>query len=182
MSTISETSAFEKQLANPGARATLPVAAAKKPFSKDFVKEAFDSYNSFHAQTGGDHTLYYLLNLGTIFRTDLSIPNAEYTPLNFNLNKSIGSIKIKTESEGELILDDYITHPTFRHQGVLMLHTGKIVYEKYPGMSSADTHFGASASKTIVGLMTSMLVEEGNIDTEKTRHQLCKRSRRYSVG
>ena len=165
---FSQESPVEKQLKVPGAKATLPVTIAKKPFSKDFVKTAQDSFNSFHAQMGGDHTLYYLLNFSAILRTDTAMPNAEYKPLEYKLNKSIGSISVKTESEGELTLDDYIVHPTFRHQAMLMLHKGKIVYEAYPGMSPVDIHWWASASKTITGLVMALLVEEGKIDPQKS--------------
>ena len=163
----SQESPVEKALASPGAKVTMPVAAAKKPFSKEFIKTAHDSFNSFHAQMGGDHTLYYLLNFSSIMRADLSMPNAEYMPLEKAINAEIGKLTIMTESEGKLTFDDYIVHPTFRHQAVLMLHKGKIVYEAYPGMSPADIHWWASASKTIVGLTTALLVEEGKIDTQK---------------
>lgn len=74
---FSQESPLDKYLAVPGAKVTLAVAAAKKPFSKDFVKTAHDSFNSFHAQMGGDHTLYYLLNFSAVMRTDMSMPNAE---------------------------------------------------------------------------------------------------------
>ncbi|MGD8562344.1 MAG: serine hydrolase domain-containing protein, partial [Desulfarculaceae bacterium] len=165
---FSQESPLGKQLAAPGAKATLPVTAAKKPFSKDFIKTAHDSFNSFHAQMGGDHTLYYLLNFSAVMRTDMSMPNAEYKPLKYALNKSIGKITVVTESEGKLTLDDYIVHPTFRNQAMLMLHKGKIVYEVYPGMSPSDIHWWASASKTIVGLVSAIMVEEGKINTQKS--------------
>jgi CubicO group peptidase (beta-lactamase class C family) len=167
-SAFGQESPVEKQLTVPGAKATLPVTAAKEPFSRDFVKGALDTFNTFHAQMGGDHTLYYLLNFSTVLRTDMSMPNAKYKPLDYALDKHIGKIKVKTKSEGELTLDDYIVHPTFRHQGILMLHKGKVVYEAYPGMSPVGFHWWASASKTITGLLAAMLVEEGKIDTQKT--------------
>jgi CubicO group peptidase (beta-lactamase class C family) len=160
-------SPVEKALKAPGAKVTLPVTAAKEPFTKDFVRDALDSFNTFHAQMGGDHTLYYLMNFSSVLRTDLAKPNVDYKPLDYALDQRIGKIKIQTESAGELTLDDYTIHPTFRHQGVLMLHKGKIVYEAYPGMSPVDFHWWASASKTITGLMTSILVEEEMIDTQK---------------
>lgn len=161
-------SPVEKALKAPGAKVTLPVTAAREPFSRDFVKNALAGFNTFHAQMGGDHTLYYLLNFSTVLRTDISKPNADYKPLDYALDESIGKIKIKTMSEGELTLDDYIAHPTFRLQGILMLHKGKVVYEAYPGMSSVDFHWWASASKTITGLLAAMLVEEGKIDAKKS--------------
>jgi len=158
---------LKQQLSALGARVTMPVSAAQEPFSKDFIKGAHNSFNSFHAQMGGDHTLYYLLNFSAVLRTDMSMPSAEYKPLEYGLNKSVGSIQMKTASEGNLTLDEYIAHPTFRHQAMLMLHKGKIVYEAYPGMSPSDVHWWASASKTISGLLTALLVEDGKIDTLK---------------
>ena len=164
---VCEESPLTKALSVPGAKATLPVTAALKPFEKDFVKTAQESFNSFHAQMGGDHTLYYLLNFSAIMRTDMSMPNPEYKPLEYALDERIGKIVIKTESEGELKLDEYMTHPTFRTQAMMMIHKGKIVYEAYPGMKSSDIHWWASASKTITGLLLSILVEEGKINTHK---------------
>ncbi len=121
---FSQVSGLEKHLAVPGAGVTLPITAAKESFSKDFVQAAQRSFNSFHAQMGGDHALYYLLNFSSVMRTDMSMPNQEYIPLEYALNKSIGTITVTTDSEGALTLDDYIVHPTFRHQGMLMLHKG----------------------------------------------------------
>ena len=167
-SVFCQESPVEKALKVPGAKATLPVTTAKEPFPRNFVKSALESFNTFHAQMGGDHTLYYLLNFSTVLRTDLAKPNVDYKPLDYFLDERIGKIKIKTESEGELTLDDYIIHPTFRHQGLLLLHQGKIVYEAYPGMSPVDFHWWASASKTITGLMAALLVEEGKIDTQES--------------
>jgi CubicO group peptidase (beta-lactamase class C family) len=164
---VCEESPLTKALSVPGAKATFPVSAALEPFKKDFVKTAQNSFNSFHAQMGGDHTLYYLLNFSAIMRTDMSMPNPKYKSLEYALDGRIDNITVQTESEGKLTLNEYITHPTFRHQAMMMIHKGKIVYEAYPGMSSSDIHWWASASKTITGLLMSMLVEEGKIDTSK---------------
>lgn len=165
---FSEESPLVKQLSVPGAKATLPVTAAKKPFEKEFIKSAQNSFNSFHAQMGGDHTLYYLLNFSAIMRTDMSMPNPDYKALEYALDERIGNITVKTESEGKLALNEYIAHPTFRHQAMMILHKGKIVYEAYPGMSSSDIHWWASAAKAITGLLMSILVEDGKIDTQKS--------------
>jgi CubicO group peptidase (beta-lactamase class C family) len=159
-------SPVEKALKIPGARVTLPVEAAKKPFSKEFVKQAHKAFNSFHVQMGGDHTLYYLQNFSSVMMTDLVVPNPEYKPLEYALNPAIDDITITTDSEGALALKDYISHPTFRHQGTIMIHKGKIVYEAYPGMLPTQVHFWASAAKTITGLITASYVTDGKLDTD----------------
>ena len=155
---------LEQALKAPGAQVTLPVTAAKNPFPKEFVSQAQRAFNSFHAQMGGDHTLYYLQNMTSVMRTDFVVPNTEYKPLDYAPEPRIEEISIATESEGPLKLKDYIVHPTFRHQGVMMLYKGKVVYEAYPGMLPTQVHFWASASKTFTGLLAAKFVVEGRID------------------
>ncbi len=144
----------------------MPVSAAKENFEPSFVQGAFDSFESFHAQMGGDHTLYYLTNWSTFMRTDMVKPHALQIELERNINKEISDIVVKTDSEGGVKMDDYFKHPTFRHQGVMMIHKGKVVYEAYPGMKPTDTHIWMSASKSITGLVVAMLVEEGKLDLD----------------
>ena len=151
-------------LSKPGAKVTLPVSAAKQQFEPSFVQGAFDSFESFHGQMGGDHTLYYLTNWSTFMRTDMVNPHEKQIALERNINKEIGEIIVNTDSEGEVKMDDYFQHPTFRHQGVMIIHKGKVIYEAYPGMKPTDTHIWMSSAKTITGLVVAMLVEEGKLD------------------
>ncbi|WP_083100124.1 serine hydrolase domain-containing protein [Pseudophaeobacter leonis] len=165
---LAQNAAVEEALNVPGARVTLPVAAAKQPFQKDFVRQAQGAFNSFHAQMGGDHTLYYLQNFASVMRTDVVAPNPVYKPFEYALEPKLKEITITTDSEGPLALKDYVGHPTFRHQGLLMVHKGKVVYEAYPGMSSADVHLWASASKTLTGLLAASFIEEGRLDPSRS--------------
>ncbi|CAK1799317.1 Beta-lactamase-related domain-containing protein [Vibrio crassostreae] len=153
-----------KYLNAPGASVNLPVTAAKQSFELDFVQGAYDSFESFHAQMGGDHALYYMTNFSTVMRTDNVNPATEQKILARNINNEIGNITVKTDSEGELKMDDYFVHPTFRHQGVMMIHKGEVVYEAYPGMKPTDSHVWMSSSKTLTGLITAMLAEDGKLD------------------
>lgn len=161
---VSSDHPLAEYLSQPGATVTMPVSAAKEAFSPQFVQSAFDSFESFHAQMGGDHTLYYLTNWSTFMRTDMVNPHAQQMELNRNINKEIGDIVVKTDSEGEVKMDDYFEHPTFRHQGVMMIHKGQVVYEAYPGMNPTDSHIWMSSSKSLTGLLVAMLVEEGKLD------------------
>ena len=161
-----QSASVEEALNVPGARVSMPVEAAKRPFPKEFVAEAQKAFNSFHAQMGGDHTLYYLENVSSVMRTDLVVPNTEYRPFDYALDPRIDQITIATDSEGPLKLKDYIVHPTFRHQAVMMVHKGKVVYEAYPGMLPTQVHLWSSASKTITGLLAAKFVVEGKIDPD----------------
>ncbi|MFX0558578.1 serine hydrolase domain-containing protein [Maribacter sp. CXY002] len=52
--------------------------------------------------------------------------------------------------------------------GILILHKGKIVYEKYFGELKPDgLHAAMSVSKTLTGTLGALLVEEGKLDENK---------------
>lgn len=51
---------------------------------------------------------------------------------------------------------------------ILVLHRGKIVYERYAGVMSADQpHIAFSVTKSFIGTLTEMLIAEGKIDPAK---------------
>jgi CubicO group peptidase (beta-lactamase class C family) len=156
-----------KYLAVPGAKTTLPVSVAKEPFSFEFATAARKSFDNFHYQLGGDHALYYNVNLAELLPTAYSSPNPKYMPLEVAIDDSLGG-KVKfTTKEGELTLDEYVVHPNHRVQGVMMIHKGKIVYQTYPGMNPMDKHVWMSPGKATVGLVLAMLESEGKIDMSK---------------
>jgi CubicO group peptidase (beta-lactamase class C family) len=47
--------------------------------------------------------------------------------------------------------------------GVIVLHKGKIVYERYPEMEPTDRHFLGSVSKTFLGTVIAHLADEGKL-------------------
>jgi len=154
-------------LAVPGAQVTLPVSAAKEPFSLDFARAALEYFDNFHYQLAGDHARYYNKNLAEMLPTAYSSPNPEFMPLAVALDSEIGSAVKFTAKEGELTLEEYVAHPNHRVQGVLMVHKGKVVYQAYPGMNPTDRHVWMSPGKATVGLVLSMLESEGKIDLSK---------------
>jgi len=56
-----------------------------------------------------------------------------------------------------------------RTDGFLVLHKGKIIYEKYFGnMTETTAHNWFSVSKSLTGLTVAILAEEGKIDLQKS--------------
>ena len=81
----------------PGAKVTLPVDNAKEAFSPEFVDAARSSFNNFHWQMGGDHTLYYNMHMSEFMPTALASPNYAYKPLVKAIRPELGKIKFKTK-------------------------------------------------------------------------------------
>jgi len=52
--------------------------------------------------------------------------------------------------------------------GVVVLHNGQIIYEKYPEMDPTDRHFLGSVSKTFLATVIANLADEGKLSEQDT--------------
>ncbi len=92
------------------------------------------------------------------------IPRAgQVAKLESTSDPQIGETKAKT-AEGEMTLDEW----TAGHlDGVIVVHNGKIIYERYPRMRPTDRHIWWSVSKSVAGTIVGLLEEQGQIDVSK---------------
>jgi CubicO group peptidase (beta-lactamase class C family) len=60
-------------------------------------------------------------------------------------------------------LDDVLAGPTV--DAFIVVHRGRIVYERYPHMRPQDKHVYWSVSKSFVGAIVAMLEDEGRVDS-----------------
>lgn len=160
-------SPIETALKVEGAQINLNVDAAKAPFKPEFVDAARANFDNWHWQMGGDHSLYYNLNMNEFLTTAIASPSSEYKALKRNIAKELDGLKVQTQTKGEMRMKDYLADPQFRTQGFMLIHKGEVVYEAYPGMKPTDRHIWASSAKTTVGLIIAQLVAEDKIDTGK---------------
>ncbi len=159
---------IEEALNVPGALPTLPVSAAKEPFDNAFIAEAREYWGNFHWQMGGDHALYYNSHLPEFLPMAVAPPVGEVRQLERSPVPGIGGTTfVGGDGSTSIPLDEYVMNGEMRVQAVMILHEGKVVYEAYPGLNPEQPHFWASVSKTTVGLLASMLEEEGLIDVNE---------------
>ena len=83
------------------------------------------------------------------------------TKLPYALRSDIGRTIVQTRL-GQMSVDRFVD--TFPMDGVLMIHRGRIVYERYPRMRDTDTHQIYSVSKIIPALLIAELVDQGRVD------------------
>lgn len=161
-------SPLEKALAQPGAKPTIPVTQVKEGFSKQFIDQANASFGNFHMQMGGDHALYYAINMSKYMPAELAMPHGEVSVLKRNIDKSLNDLTFTMGDGTESVsLNDYIHDEKTRVQGIMILKGGEVVYEAFPGMNPYDTHLWASVAKSSVGTILTMLEVEGKVDMNK---------------
>lgn len=66
---------------------------------------------------------------------------------------------------GAMTVDRFVG--TFPLDGVVIVHRGRIVYERYPRMRANDAHQIYSVSKVIPALLVGELVEQGRVDPQQ---------------
>ena len=81
------------------------------------------------------------------------------------LKSEIGALKLKNADGSEQTLDQFVNNGAV--DGCLVVHAGKIVYEKYPTIQPADLHIIMSVTKAVVLAALAILEDQGKIDLEK---------------
>jgi CubicO group peptidase (beta-lactamase class C family) len=114
----------------------------------------------------GDVALFTLLNNGLVLTTTQISRVGNVVPLEKAPDSKIGLIRYQGKL-GDLSLAKYLVHPQSRAQGMLVVHQGRILLEEYPGMREHDNKAWMSNAKTVVGFITSALMQEGKIDPQK---------------
>ncbi|PMK02270.1 serine hydrolase domain-containing protein [Vibrio sp. 10N.261.55.A7] len=161
-------SPLEKALAEPGAQPVIPVTQVKEGFDKQFIDEANESFGNFHMQMGGDHALYYAINMSKYMPAELAMPHGEVSVLKRNIDSSLNDLTFTMGGGKESVsLKEYIHDEKTRVQGIMILKGGEVVYEEFPGMHPHDTHLWASVAKSSVGTILTMLEVEGKVDMTK---------------
>ncbi|QWD90088.1 serine hydrolase [Polynucleobacter sp. MWH-Braz-FAM2G] len=153
-----------------GTSKSQPVTKALQGYSNAEYQEMFKLFGYQNALIGGDVSLFANTHMSTLFHTAIISPSKPANPLPTELNPEVGKIQATT-AYGQLSLDDFVTNPKSHIQAFLVMHKGKVVYERYPGMKSTDSHLWGSTAKPIVGLLLEQLIDEGKIDQNGTYGQ-----------
>lgn len=91
--------------------------------------------------------------------------NTKTTKLPENISQTLGQ-EILTSAffEKETSLDQICDEKQVN--GVIVLHKGQVVYERYPEMKHTDKHFLGSVSKTFLGTIIAHLADEGKLNEQ----------------
>lgn len=146
----------------------MPVSVAREGFTPvQAEKLAPQFYDVSVAVSGGDASLFGLLNYPELSTTAVVARTGAVMELEVAENPAIGNVRFQTDL-GDKSLDEYLADSRSRVQGFIVVHQGRIVYEHYPGMRPNDYHMWMSTAKTTASLMVRLLEEEGLIDVNQS--------------
>ncbi|KXF81964.1 serine hydrolase domain-containing protein [Enterovibrio coralii] len=93
----------------------------------------------------------------------LMVPRGgDITEIPYALNSKVPNLAFEFEGKSYTVRDAMVGDDT---DGVVVIKDGKIVYEEYfNGFGPHDHHIWASSTKTLVGQVMGLLVEEGKVD------------------
>lgn len=114
-------------------------------------------------KVNGKDMAWNFRNLHQIFPTVNVYRNGPVRELEYAINPKIGSFEVDTP-EGKMSFEKFIHSDQSTVMGVVILHKGKIVYEKYPRMESYEMPVYWSVAKSFVGTIIRIMEERGEID------------------
>jgi len=114
---------------------------------------------------GGPLSRWVYTHVSEVFPTALVRRAGPIVNLPEELRPEIGGLKLNGENEAEQTLDQFVSNGAV--DGCVVLHAGKIAYEKYPTIHQNDLHLMMSVTKAFVGTALAILEGQGKIDLRK---------------
>jgi CubicO group peptidase (beta-lactamase class C family) len=122
--------------------------------------------NNVNWDDGGEITHYVYLHTSEIFQTAVISARTPATPLEEASKPEVGSFIVSNEKDQKVTLDKYLAESR-GIDGFIVLHHGKVVYEKYPHMNPDDKHLIMSVTKAFIGAAVGILEDKGKIDIKR---------------
>ena len=146
-----------------GEKVTLAIASRKIPLPSE-QKVSFTSPEWIEGR--GPHSTEIFRHLENYIPTVLIEKGGmETRGLPENISNILGQeILTSTFFEKEISLDQICDKKQIN--GVIVLHKGEIVYERYPEMEPTDRHFLGSVSKSFIGTVIAHLADEGKLNEQ----------------
>jgi len=114
-------------------------------------------------EKGGETSRYAFQNASSLFSTAVVRRRGPVRDLAYSLNSTIADFPIPSSASKCVPFDQYVEHAAI--DGIIIVHKGKIAYEKYPRMRQDDRHLLFSVGKVVVSTLVAILEDRGRITT-----------------
>ena len=114
----------------------------------------------------GEQMRWMHLNAHQIFPTVNVYRRGAVRELDVAINPAIGESEIETPS-GPLSFDDYLSSEHSTAMGLVVLHRGRVAYERYPRMKPYEKPIYWSVAKVMPATLLRIMEERGDVDVSK---------------
>ncbi|MEM1412692.1 MAG: serine hydrolase domain-containing protein [Pseudomonadota bacterium] len=114
----------------------------------------------------GDPMRWYNLNLPKIVPTATIYRDGPVRPLATAPNPAIGAFEVETP-HGPMPFDAFLDSDQSTTMAVLILHEGKIAFERYPRQQPHDKPLFWSVTKALVATVLAILEDRGEVDVSQ---------------
>ena len=141
-------------------------SSALSPANVGEIQRFFgDPQNKVQIQFASDKTQYAWQNMSRFYQTATVPRTGKVNELPVKSDPSIGDIKVTLPDGRKTTVDEFIEDNPF--DAFLVVHKGRIVYERYETMRPFDKHNWFSVGKVIGATLLAILEEEGKADLSK---------------
>jgi len=114
---------------------------------------------------GGSLSRWVYTHMSEVFPAAVVRRSGAVVDLPQELRPEIGALKVSGKDEPNQTLDQFVNNGAV--DGCIVLHAGKIVYEKYPTIQPNDLHLIYSVTKAFVLTSLAILEDQGKVDLQK---------------
>jgi CubicO group peptidase (beta-lactamase class C family) len=114
---------------------------------------------------GGPLSHWVYTHVSEVFPCAIIRRGGPITDLPLAPKPEIAAIKLSGPKEPAQTLEQFVNNGAV--DGCIVLHDGKIVYEKYPAIQPNDLHILMSVTKAIVLTALAILEDQGKVDLQK---------------
>ncbi len=128
------------------------------------LHEMFD-LSTWQTTEDSDYARYTLQRTAEFFPQALIPRSGQNAVLTSAPNPAVGQLVTETAGFGKLPLDRFLERS--QTDAFIVVHKGKIAYERYPRLQPSARHLFWSVSKTFAGLLVAQLEAEGRVRADK---------------
>ncbi len=144
-----------------------PVWTWRDGWSAEETMRYRQEYNDDTLTQGADDGVYAIDHIGEVLPVAIVHRMGQVSELQPAPMPEIENVTATTDL-GTLTLRQMMDDPRSRMQAIAVVHEGKLVYENYIGMRPWDNHIWGSAAKSLVGLISYLLEQDGELDLDQT--------------
>lgn len=127
----------------------------------NYHSKMYKDYKHVEFDLGGEPSRFAWREMPGLF-PHTTIHHDKTRPLFIDLNSKVNQWQVKIDDKA-LSFDDYVSADK-RIEGMMILHKGKIVYQRYKTVGPLERHMTWSVTKVVTATALAILEEQGKVD------------------